>query len=94
MNADGTVNVAPFSWVTPVSMDPPMMALALGTLRKKQHTLTNIEREGEFVVNLPEIRAGRAAHTRRLQLSGGAGQVHGGRLHAAPLKSCAASWCG
>lgn len=55
MNANGTVNVAPFSWVTPISMEPPMLALALGTLRKKQHTLTNIEREGEFVVNLPEI---------------------------------------
>ncbi|MHB1415255.1 MAG: flavin reductase family protein [Chloroflexota bacterium] len=54
-NADGSVNVAPFSWVAPVSMCPPMVALALLTRPRKQHTLTNIERGSTFVVNLPNL---------------------------------------
>lgn len=56
MNSDGSVNVAPFSWVTPVSMCPPMVSLALMSTLKRQHTLENIEREGEFVVNLPDMQ--------------------------------------
>ncbi len=54
-NADGSVNVAPFSWLMPVSSKPPLVALALLTHPRRQHTLDNIEREGTFVVNLPGL---------------------------------------
>lgn len=54
-NPDGTVNVAPFSWMVPFSMCPPMVGLALLTRPKKQHTLVNVEREGTFVVNVPGL---------------------------------------
>ncbi len=54
-NEDGSDHVAPFSWVNPVSSKPPMLALALLNEPKKQHSLVNIERTGEFVINLPDI---------------------------------------
>lgn len=52
-NSDGSNHVAPFSWINPVSHKPPRIALALLNNPKKQHSLENIERTGEFVVNMP-----------------------------------------
>lgn len=52
-NRDGTVHVAPFAWCAPISAMPPMVSLALLTTPRKQHSLVNIEREKQFVVNLP-----------------------------------------
>jgi len=54
-NGNGSLNVAPFSWLTPVSADPPVLALCLLTLPKKQDSLINIERTLEFGVNIPQI---------------------------------------
>lgn len=55
-NPDGSLNVAPFSWLMPVSQNPPLVGLALlSSAKKRQHTLVNIEREGVFVVNLPGL---------------------------------------
>jgi flavin reductase (DIM6/NTAB) family NADH-FMN oxidoreductase RutF len=54
-NEDGTDHVAPFSWINPVSYKPPRVALALLNSPKKQHSLENIERTGEFVVNIPTL---------------------------------------
>ena len=51
--ANGRFNVAPFSWCTPVSQDPPMLALALLTTPRRQRSLINILRDGQFVVNMP-----------------------------------------
>ncbi|GAB4537483.1 MAG: hypothetical protein Kow0063_24260 [Anaerolineae bacterium] len=50
---DGTVHVAPFAWCVPASYDPPIITLALLSRPRKQHSLVNIERDREFVVNLP-----------------------------------------
>ena len=53
-NRDGTDHVSTFSWINPVSGDPPRLALALlNSPEKRQHSLDNIERSGEFVVNFP-----------------------------------------
>lgn len=52
-NRDGTMHVAPFAWCVPASYDPPMVTLALLTRPRKQHSLINIERDREFVVNMP-----------------------------------------
>ena len=54
-NEDGTDHVAPFGWINPVSFKPPRVGLALQNTPKKQHSLTNIERTGEFLVNLPDM---------------------------------------
>jgi gluconolactonase len=50
---DGTIHIAPFAWCVPASYDPPIVTLALLARPRKQHSLVNIERDREFVVNLP-----------------------------------------
>lgn len=54
-NEDGSNHVAPFSWLNPVSHNPPRVALALMNMPQKQHSLENIERTGEFVINIPDM---------------------------------------
>lgn len=54
-NEDGTDHVAPFSWINPISHKPPKVGLALLCEPKKQHSLVNIERTGEFLINLPDM---------------------------------------
>lgn len=54
-NEDGSDHVAPFSWINPVSYKPPRVALALLNKPVKQHSLENIERTGEFVLNIPAL---------------------------------------
>jgi len=55
LDEDGTTHVAPFSWITPISVNPPLVGLALVTKPHKQHSLENIERHPEFVVNVPGL---------------------------------------
>lgn len=55
LNKDNSINIAPFSWGTPVSQYPPMMSLALLNKPQKQDSLKNIERAGELVFNLVDI---------------------------------------
>lgn len=55
LDEDGATHVAPFSWVTPLSTDPPIVGLALLTKQRKQHTLENIERLPEFAINVPGL---------------------------------------
>lgn len=56
VSADGTVNVAPYSYYMPVCGEPPTIAITIGTLREAtdgpKDTWANIERTGEFVVNV------------------------------------------
>ncbi len=53
LNEDNSVHIAPFAWGTPISLSPPMMCLALGNKASfKSDSLVNIERTGEYVVNL------------------------------------------
>lgn len=50
---DGTYNAAPFSFFNVLSGDPPVVALGIGHHgEEKKDSLRNIERTGEFVVNL------------------------------------------
>lgn len=45
----GRPNAAPFSFVTPVSANPPLVLIASAPSR---HTLSNIRETGEFVLNI------------------------------------------
>ena len=55
-NADGTVNVAPFSYFMPVTGHPPLIAVTMGGRHERadepKDTWANTERTGEFVVNV------------------------------------------
>ncbi len=46
----GNTNAAPYSWVAPVSFDPPM--LYIGIQRRETLTVKNIRATKEFVVNV------------------------------------------
>ncbi|MGE5629669.1 MAG: flavin reductase family protein [Caulobacteraceae bacterium] len=54
-NDDDTDHVAPFSWINPISHKPPRVALALLSKPQKQKSLQNIERTGEFGINIPDM---------------------------------------
>lgn len=63
-NEDNSLNVAPFSWIMPVSSTPPIIALSLKTIPEKQNTLINIERTREFGLNVPHMElAGKLIRT-------------------------------
>ncbi|MTK64322.1 MAG: flavin reductase family protein [Methanobacterium sp.] len=46
----GRINAAPFSFTMPVSVEPPLVAFASAPTH---HTFKNIEKTGEFVINIP-----------------------------------------
>lgn len=48
-DSQGNTNAAPFSFVMPVSVDPPLVAFAAAP---KRHTLANIRETKEFVINI------------------------------------------
>ena len=55
VSADGVRNLAPYSFFTVASSNPPILAFApmvRGGERPKKDTLVNIEATGEFVVNI------------------------------------------
>ena len=47
---NGIANAAPFSFVMPVSMDPPLVAIAS---QPAHDTMNNIRETKEFVINIP-----------------------------------------
>lgn len=53
---DGTPNLAPFSFFTCVSIEPPLLAIAMARRAdgEKKDSLRNIESAGEFVVNIAD----------------------------------------
>jgi len=56
VDAQGRVNVAPYSYYMPVCGEPPTIAVTVGVSREAtdapKDTWVNIERSGEFVVNV------------------------------------------
>jgi len=50
ISAKGEVNAAPFSFTMPVSMEPPLIAVASVP---SHHTYHNLKENGEMVVNIP-----------------------------------------
>ena len=55
----GTPNIAACSWLMPVCLDPPTIALSLdaGSLSRR-----NLEQRGEFALNIPSRRLAREVH--------------------------------
>ncbi|HEY49532.1 MAG TPA: flavin reductase family protein [Dehalococcoidia bacterium] len=49
VDKDGKSNAAPFSFVTPVSSNPPLLLFAATPQR---HTLANVRETGDFVLNI------------------------------------------
>lgn len=55
----GGLNVAPFSYYMPVSGEPPLIAVTIGTTREAtaepKDTWLNVQASGEFVVNMTTV---------------------------------------
>jgi flavin reductase (DIM6/NTAB) family NADH-FMN oxidoreductase RutF len=65
LNEDGSANLAPFSFFTGVSSDPPTVLICVARKRKepdgtrqRKDTWRNIERTGEFVVHVVNAALG------------------------------------
>ena len=52
VNKRGVSNAAPFSFVMPASVEPPMIAFASDP---EHHTISNIKEMGDFAVNIPSV---------------------------------------
>jgi flavin reductase (DIM6/NTAB) family NADH-FMN oxidoreductase RutF len=52
VNEQGIINAAPFSFTMPISTDPPLLGVASVP---SHHTYRNIQKTGEFVVNIPPM---------------------------------------
>jgi flavin reductase (DIM6/NTAB) family NADH-FMN oxidoreductase RutF len=50
VDSKGKPDVSPFSFVSPVSFDPPLLMVAIGV---NKHSYWNLMRKKEFVVNIP-----------------------------------------
>lgn len=50
---EGVLNIITLAWATPVSIDPPMLAIAVSPARFSHHL---IARSGQFAVNVPGSR--------------------------------------
>lgn len=63
-NADGVVNAAPFSFFNVFCEDPPLCMFAVNRRPdgREKDTMINVQRLGEFVVNLTDEPLARAMH--------------------------------
>ena len=69
-NENGVANCAPFSFFNAISEDPPLCILSFN-LRSDgamKHTLKNIRRTGEYVVNLADESTANAMHASSFEL--------------------------
>ncbi|WP_375784165.1 flavin reductase family protein [Bradyrhizobium sp. Pha-3] len=64
LGADGVINAAPFSFFNVFCEDPPLCMFAVNRRPdgREKDTLVNIQRLGEFVVNLTDEPLARAMH--------------------------------
>ena len=50
MDSKGRADVSPFSWISPISFNPPLLMIAVGP---NKHSYWNLTQKKEFVVNIP-----------------------------------------
>jgi len=85
---NGLANCAPFSFFNVISEDPPLCIMSFnwrsdGTMK---HTLKNIRRTGEFVVNLADEDTANAMHLSATELPEGESEFERYGLTTAPAK--------
>src|SRR5258708_28618207 len=85
---NGLANCAPFSFFNVISEDPPLCILSFnwradGTIK---HTLKNIRRSGEFVVNLADEGTANAMHLSATEIPETESEFAKYGLHTLPAK--------
>ena len=84
----GVANCAPFSFFNVISEEPPLCILSFnrrsdGTMK---HTLKNIRRTGEFVVNLADEGTANAMHASAAEIAEGESEFTRSGLTAVPAR--------
>jgi len=87
-NADGGLNLAPFSYFTAVSSDPPLIMISTG--RKPdggpKDTRVNVEQRCDFVVMIPHAELLEPMNASSMSLPAGESEVSKLGLKTAPLE--------
>ena len=87
-SANGVANCAPFSFFNVISEEPPLCILSFNwrSDREFKHTLKNIRRTGEFVVNLADEGTANAMHLSSTELPEAESEFAKFGLTAVPAK--------
>ena len=80
---DGSINAAPYSWVTVASYDPPQMLFSTNI---KRDTYRNIVDTGEFVINIPSVDLLRAIWITQKHFPHGVNELEEANLTAFPAE--------
>ena len=85
-SANGVANCAPFSFFNVISEEPPLCILSFNRRSdgEMKHTLKNIRRTGEFVVNLADEGTANAMHASSAELPEAESEFARTGLTAAP----------
>ena len=92
VGADGTVNAAPFSFFNLLGSAPPVVALGIGNrdTDTPKDTRANIERTGEFVVNLVGESLAEAMNVCGVDFPAGVSELDAANLSTLPSSSVSA----
>jgi flavin reductase (DIM6/NTAB) family NADH-FMN oxidoreductase RutF len=87
-SADGVANCAPFSFFNVISEEPPLCILSFNwrSDREIKHTLKNIRRTGEFVVNLADEGTANAMHLSATEIPEGESEFERTGLTPVPAR--------
>ena len=87
-SANAVANCAPFSFFNVISEEPPLCILSFNwrSDREMKHTLKNIRRTGEFVVNLADEATANAMHLSSTELPEAESEFAKYGLTAVPAK--------
>jgi flavin reductase (DIM6/NTAB) family NADH-FMN oxidoreductase RutF len=87
-SANGVANCAPFSFFNVISEEPPLCILSFNwrSDREIKHTLKNIRRTGEFVVNLADEGTANAMHLSSTEIPEGESEFGRFGLTAVPAR--------
>ena len=88
VSENGVANCAPFSFFNVISEEPPLCIISFNwrSDRTIKHTLKNIRRTGEFVVNLADEGTANAMHASAAELPEGESEFARFGLTAVPAK--------
>ena len=89
VSTDGDLNLAPFSYFTAISADPPTICFAPGRRAsdgERKDTLSNIEAVGEFVVNVVTEAIGPAMNATAVEYPAGTNEFEIAGLTPVPSR--------
>lgn len=89
-NANGTLNLAPFSYFTAVASDPPMVAVSIGTRTdgSPKDSRENILAGRPFVIHLGSVPQAKALNQSSASLPPGVSELTALGLETVPFEGC------